>query len=252
MASPFVSVVVPAFNEKGRLGPTLTAILDHFAAKGVAAELLVVDDGSTDGTADLVETARRLDPRLRLIRFSVNRGKGAAVREGALAAAGGLVLVSDADLSTPIDEFDRLLTRMRETASDIVIGSRALPTSRIEVRQPFWRQGMGKMGNRVIRLLTRLPFNDTQCGFKLLDREKTVPIFRKMVVDRFAFDVELLVLSRLAGLRILEEPVIWRNSPDSRVSALKDSWSVFADVVRIRRRVRRGFYRERERSSSRV
>ena len=248
MSTPYLSVVVPAYNESKRLGPTLSAIFNHLDARGVPAEVVVVDDGSADGTGEMVEAARRDEPRLRLVRFAVNRGKGAAVREGALAARGSLILVSDADLSTPIEEFDRLLARMRETQSDIVIGSRGLPGSRIEVRQPFWREGMGRIFNRIISALTDLRFRDTQCGFKLLDREKTLPICRKMVVDRFAFDVELLALARLAGLRILEEPVVWRNSPDSRVSPVRSALNMLADVWRLRRRIRTGFYRERERA----
>ena len=248
MSTPYLSVVVPAYNESKRLGPSLSAIFKHLDARGVPVEAIAVDDGSTDGTAEVVEAARRDEPRLRLVRFTANRGKGAAVREGALAARGSLILISDADLSTPIEEFDRLLARMRETQTDIVIGSRGLPGSRIEVRQPFWREGMGRIFNRIIRALTDLTFRDTQCGFKLLDREKTVPIFRKMVVDRFAFDVELLVLARLAGLRILEEPVVWRNSPDSRVAPIRSSLNMLADVWRLRRRIRTGFYRERERA----
>lgn len=248
MSAPYLSIVIPAYNEAQRLRPTLDTILKHLDARAIRAEVIVADDGSSDGTSDLSEAVHGDDPRVRLVRLPVNRGKGAAVREGALAAEGSLVLISDADLSTPIEEFDRLLVRMRETSSDIVIGSRGLPASNIEVRQPFWRVLMGKVFNRIIRLVTGLEFMDTQCGFKLLDRERTVPIFRKMVVDRFAFDVELLVLARLAGLRILEEPVTWRNSPDSRVHAIRSSWNMLGDVLRLRRRVRRGFYRERERS----
>jgi hypothetical protein len=126
-----------------------------------------------------------------------------------------------------MEELDRLLARMRETSSDIVIGSRALRGSRIQVAQPVWRRMMGRGFNRIIRTLTDLPFRDTQCGFKLLDRAKTAPLFSKMVVDRFAYDVELLVLARLAGLRVLEEPVVWRHAPDSRVSPVRSSWNMF-------------------------
>jgi dolichyl-phosphate beta-glucosyltransferase len=249
VSAPYLSIVVPSYNEEKRLLPTLTSILAYIDARGIPAELIVVDDGSVDRMADLVEAARRDEPRIRLIRFPVNRGKGAAVREGALAASGSLVLISDADLSTPIEEFDRLLARMRETSSDVVIGSRGLPASNIEVPQPFFRVLMGKVFNLLIRAVTGLEFRDTQCGFKLVDREKTAPIFRKMVVDRFAFDVELLALARLAGLRILEEPVTWRNSADSRVTPIRSSWNMLLDVLRLRRRIRRGFYREREKAA---
>jgi dolichyl-phosphate beta-glucosyltransferase len=247
MTAPYLSIVIPAYNEETRLGKSLQPVLGWLDAQKMAAEVVVVDDGSLDGTAAVAESAHRQDPRVRLVHYAANRGKGAAVREGSLAARGSLILVSDADFSTPIEEAGRLIARMRETASDIVIGSRALPGSRIEVRQPFWRVAIGKGGNRLIRTLTGLPFQDTQCGFKLLDREKIQPVFRKMVVDRFAYDIELLWLAKLAGMRVLEEPVIWRNSPDSRVSALRDPLKVLADVVRLRGRIKRGFYRERER-----
>lgn len=250
MTAPYLSIVVPAYNETRRLGASIDAIRRWLDARGAPGEIVVVDDGSTDGTAEVAQTHRLDDRRVRVVRFSANRGKGAAVREGALASLGRLVLVTDADLSTPIEELDRLLARMRETSSDIVIGSRALAGSRVEVRQPFWRQWMGRGFNRIIRTLTDLPYRDTQCGFKLLDREKTVPIFKKMVIDRFAYDVELLALARLAGLRILEEPVLWRNSPDSRVAPLRASWNMFGDVWRLRARLRRGFYRARGEAGS--
>lgn len=251
VTAPYLSIVVPAYNESARLGGTLDAIRRWLDARGTPGEIVVVDDGSTDGTLELAEARRADDRRVRVVRFPANRGKGAAVRSGALASVGRLVLVSDADLSTPIEELDRLLARMRETSSDIVIGSRALPGSKVEVPQPIWRRMMGRGFNRIIRTLTDLPYRDTQCGFKLLDREKTAPIFEKMVTDRFAYDVELLVLAHLAGLRILEEPVLWRNSPDSRVTLLRSSWNMFGDVVRLRGRVRRGFYRARAEAAGR-
>ena len=245
MSAPYLSVVVPAYNESRRLGGSLDAILGWLTARGTPGEIVVVDDGSTDRTSEVAESRRGGAWRVRVVRFPANRGKGAAVRAGVRAAEGRLVLVTDADLSTPIEEVDRLIARMRETSSDIVIGSRALPGSRVEVGQPIGRRVMGRGFNRIIRTLTDLPYRDTQCGFKLLDREKLLPIIDKMVVDRFAYDVELLVLARLAGLRILEEPVLWRNSPDSRVAPLRSSWNMFGDVLRLRGRVKRGFYRAR-------
>jgi dolichyl-phosphate beta-glucosyltransferase len=248
VTAPYLSIVVPAYNESRRLGASLDAMRRWLDAHGTPGEIVVVDDGSTDGTAEVAEARRADDRRVRVVRLAANRGKGAAVRTGATASEGRLILVSDADLSTPIEELDRLLARMRETSSDIVIGSRALPGSRVEVGQPIWRRMMGRGFNRIIRTLTDLPYRDTQCGFKLLDREKTVPLFEKMVVDRFAYDVELLVLARLAGLRILEEPVLWRDSPDSRVAPLRSSWNMFGDVLKLRGRVRKGFYRAREAS----
>ena len=238
---PFLTVVVPAFNEERRLGATLERVAAWLESRGLDGEILVVDDGSSDGTARVA--AEHLGGRRgRVIRQPENRGKGAAVRRGVLEAHGRWVLLTDADLSSPIEEYDVLASAVRELDADVAIGSRGLRDSKVEIRQNLVRQTMGKTFNLAIRTMTGLPFRDTQCGFKLMDRERVRPLFEKMIVDRFAFDVELLFLCRKFGLRVVEVPVVWRNAPGSKVSILRDPLNMLADVARVRWRFRRGRY----------
>lgn len=171
-----------------------------------------------------------------------NRGKGHAVRSGVLEAHGRWVLISDADLSTPLEEHAKLAAIVRDRDLDGAIGSRGLPDSRVEIRQAFPREFLGKTFNRLVRWLTGLEYRDTQCGFKLLDRARVRPLFERMVVDRFAFDVELLFLCARFGLRIEEVPVVWRNDPRTTVSPLTDAPRMLLDVLRVRWRFRRGLY----------
>ena len=240
-ARPFLSIVVPAYNEEARLPATLAEIGAWMEARQLDAEILVVDDGSRDRTAEIAGEALR-GRRGRVLRNGENRGKGYSVRHGVLEAAGRFVLLTDADLSTPITEYDKVAAWVRDHDLDVAIGSRALPGSDVQQRQGLLRQTMGRVFNRIIRALTGLPFRDTQCGFKLLDRERTRPLFEKMVVDRFAFDVELLFLCRRFGLTVREVPVIWRNAPGSKVSILGDPLNMIYDVLRVRWRFRRGLY----------
>jgi dolichyl-phosphate beta-glucosyltransferase len=238
---PHLSVVVPAYNEERRLGATLTRIAAYLEAKDVHAEILVVDDGSTDGTARVA--AEELGKgRGRVLRNPGNRGKGYSVRRGVLEAAGRWVLLTDADLSSPIEEHDVLAAAVRERDLDVAIGSRALDASKVEIRQNLVRQTMGKTFNLAIRVMTGLPFGDTQCGFKLMDRLRVRPLFETMVVDRFAFDVEFLFLCRRFGLSVAEVPVVWRNAPGSKVSVFRDPLNMLLDVARVRWRFRRGLY----------
>lgn len=238
---PYLSLVIPAYNEARRLEVSLPGVVAYLRRTELDAELLVVDDGSTD---DTIRVARELlrDTRHRVLTHGENRGKGFSVRQGVLEAHGRWVLMTDADLSTPIEEYETLASAARDNDADVVIGSRALPDSKVEVRQNPLRQAMGKTFSILMRTMTGLPFRDTQCGFKLMDRKRVEPIFRKMVVDRFAFDVELLYLSHRFGLRTLEVPVIWRNVEASRVNMLADSLNMLLDVGRIRWRFRQGAY----------
>ena len=238
---PFLTVVVPAYNEERRLGASLERIAGWLESRGIDGELVVVDDGSSDGTARVAADQLK-GRRGRVLRQPENRGKGAAVRRGVLEAHGRWVLLSDADLSSPIEEYDTLAAAARERDADVAIGSRGLPESKVEVRQNLVRQTMGKTFNLAIRTMTGLPFRDTQCGFKLMDRERVRPLFEKMVVDRFAFDVEFLFLCRKFGLAVVEVPVVWRNAPGSKVSIFRDPLNMLADVARVRWRFRRGRY----------
>ena len=236
----FLSVVIPAYNEEARLGSTLEKIAAYIAERQLDAEILVVDDGSKDQTAALAESA--LDGRGRVLRNPGNKGKGYSVRQGVLAARGRWVLMTDADLSTPIEDYEKLATVARDHDVDVVIGSRALDESQVEVRQGALRQLMGKTFNKIIKLATGLRFNDTQCGFKLMDRERVKPLFERMVVDRFAFDVELIFLCTRFGISVRDVPVVWRNAPGSTVSLIGDPLNMLADVLRVRWRFRRGMY----------
>src|SRR6266568_2532999 len=208
MTAPRLSVVIPAFNEAERLPRTLARVNAHLVGQGPPYEIVVVDDGSTDGTA---ESARAEGgPALTLLRYQPNRGKGYAVRRGMLAARGARRLMTDADLSTPIEELDRLCARMDE-GHDVVVGSRALPASRIEVRQPWYRENMGRLFNLFVRALAVPGVRDTQCGFKLFSAAAARDVFSAARLDGFSFDVEALFLARRKGYRIAEVPVRWRN-----------------------------------------
>ncbi len=238
---PDLSIVIPAYNEEARLGGSLEKIAAYVRERALDAEILVVDDGSTDGTAALAEQALH-GVRGRVLPNGQNRGKGYSVRHGVLEAQGRWVLLTDADLSTPIEEHGRLAAIVRDEDLDVVIGSRGLEESRVEIRQGPLRQFMGKTFNRIIRLMTGLPFKDTQCGFKLFDRERSLPIFEKMTVDRFAFDVEYLFLCHRFKLTVREVPVIWRNAEGSKVSLIGDPINMLWDVAGVRWRFHRGGY----------
>jgi dolichyl-phosphate beta-glucosyltransferase len=238
---PFLSIIVPAYNEEERLVASLGKITSYLDAAGIDAEILVVDDGSKDRTAELAVKAL-LGRRGRVLRNGDNRGKGYSVRHGVLEARGRFVLLTDADLSTPIDDHAKLAAVIRDRDLDVVIGSRALPDSDVQVRQGWLRETMGRSFNTIIRAVTGLPYRDTQCGFKLMDRERVKPLFDKMVVNRFAFDVELLFLCARFGLSVADVPVIWRNATGSKVSVLGDPLNMIADVLRVRWRFRRGLY----------
>jgi dolichyl-phosphate beta-glucosyltransferase len=234
---PDLSLVVPAFNEETRLPTSLEALAAFLSRRPepLSVEVIVVDDGSTDRTAArAAETGRRLGLNVRVLTHEENRGKGAAVRIGALAAEGHGILVSDADFSTPIGEWEKLAA----TKAPVAIGSRAVDESLVKEQQPFYRVAMGKLFNRLVRLLAVPGIRDTQCGFKLFSREAARAIFSRTTVDRFAWDVEALLLARKLGYEIAEVPVLWFNSPDSRVTFLSGVQATL-ELFRIRRRVAR-------------
>jgi dolichyl-phosphate beta-glucosyltransferase len=202
--------------------------------RGFGFEILAMDDGSSDESAAIVESCSRAMPELLLLRHDCNRGKGAAVRDGFLKARGEFVLLSDADLSTPIEMLDKFLERAGQPdAPDAIIGSRPHRESQIEVRQPWLRRKMGETFNVLLRPLTGLPFRDTQCGFKLFRRKAFLPVFEALTIHGFAFDVEILVRAGRLGLRVAEYPVVWRNDPRSSVHIVRDSWRMLRDVLKI-------------------
>jgi dolichyl-phosphate beta-glucosyltransferase len=228
---PQLSVVIPAYNEAKRLGPSLDRVAAYLRERGLDYEVLVVDDGSTDGTASLV-TAHRA-PSVRLVRQPENLGKGAALRRGVLESRGRRVLLCDADLSTPIEDLERLEAHLDDGAT-LAIGSRGVHDSDVRVRQPLYRELMGKTFNRIIRALGVRGLRDTQCGFKLVDGGAARRLFAELRTQGFAFDVELLWLARRRGYRVDEVGVRWIDSPDSRVHPLFDSSAMLRDVLLMR------------------
>lgn len=228
----FLSVIVPAFNEGSRIRPTLQRLGRYLAETFTAFEIIVVDDGSSDDTASVVRDVGRQLREVSLLHNPTNAGKGHAVKAGVLHSKGDLVLVCDADLSTPIEEIEKLLPLI-SSGFDIVIGSRGLPESDIVIRQPRDRERMGKIFNVFVRALLLGGIKDTQCGFKLFKGETAKRLFQKSLIKGFSFDVEVLFLARKLGYTITEVPVRWFNSPDSRVRLLRDPARMFIDLFRI-------------------
>jgi dolichyl-phosphate beta-glucosyltransferase len=235
-----LSIVIPAFNEERRLPATLDRILAFEKQSPIAfREILVVDDGSRDGTAALVQSRGGL---VRLLSNPGNRGKGYAVRHGMMAAAGDWILSTDADLSAPIEELGKLIDAARKENAVVAIGSRALNRKLVKVHQPLMREISGRAFNIVMRAVTGLPFRDTQCGFKLFQRDAAREIFPRQIEDGFSFDVEDLLIAQALGLRSIEVPVEWSNVEGTKVS-LAQGVKSFADLVRIRSRALRGNYK---------
>jgi dolichyl-phosphate beta-glucosyltransferase len=235
----YLSIIIPAYNEANRIGKSLNRIIDYLNQQPYRAELIIIDDGSTDDTESVVKSIQNHTAiSLNLIRYTPNRGKGYAVKTGMLAAKGEFVLFSDADLSTPIEEVDRFLKIMQERECQIVIGSRGLTASQILERQPWFREKMGKIFNRFVQHLVFPGIKDTQCGFKLLRQDIVVPLFSKQTIDRFSFDVEILYIAQQLGIAIIEEPVRWTNSAATKVNPITDASRMLVDLLRIRWRHR--------------
>jgi dolichyl-phosphate beta-glucosyltransferase len=232
---PAFSIVIPCFNEEARISETLRVTLDYLTANAPESELIVVNDGSTDGTGAI---ARKILSETKvathLLENFPNRGKGAAVRAGLLAAREPIGLFSDADLSTPIDEAPKLIEPIANGELDIAFGSRALDRSLIGVHQPWRREQAGRVFNLLVRVATSLPFWDTQCGFKAFRLGVCWPMLERARINGFAFDVELLFLAQRAGLRIREIPVRWNHAEGSKVSFFKDSLRMLREVITLR------------------
>lgn len=226
-----VSLIIPAYNEASRIPPTISKIADYLRSRGESWEVIVVDDGSRDGTASAARAEAETSALpIQVVEMPVNRGKGAAVRAGVLESRGEWVLISDADLSTPIEEWEKL----RHSAARIAIGSRALDETLILRKQPWYRRTMGKTFNRFVQLFSIRGIKDTQCGFKLIEGALARELFAQAKIDRFAYDVEILSMARRRGVEIAEVPVVWVNSPESKVSVVTDSLRMLRDLVRIR------------------
>jgi glycosyltransferase involved in cell wall biosynthesis len=242
--SASLSVVIPAYNEVARLGNTLRAVVGYLQENFPDGELIVVDDGSSDETADLARAVFQDAGSLRtsVISYKSNLGKGRAVRLGLLAARGDVALFSDADLSTPITEAPKLVEPIMNGQYDVTFGSRALDRQLIGVHQSWRREQGGRVFNLVVRLATGLPFWDTQCGFKAFRMSACRPLIEAATVDRFGFDVELLYLAFRAGLNLKEIPVRWDHNEGSKVTLFTDSFKMVNEVNLIRQQARRGVY----------
>lgn len=244
MDRPYLSIIIPAFNEKDRLPATLDRIVGYFADLGRQDyEIAVVDDGSTDGTLALArEYAARRPGNISVHANGVNRGKGYSVKHGLLKARGAVLLFSDSDLSTPIEEAPKLLRKLEE-GYDLAIASRYSPDAQLEEEQPFYRRLVRIGFNLLVRMIAGLRYYDTQCGFKAMTRKSAEIIAPRLTIPGFGFDPELLWVAKRHQLRTAEVGVVWINDPRSKVHVMRDSWRMFLDLIRIRLRDRAGKYR---------
>jgi glycosyltransferase involved in cell wall biosynthesis len=233
MSHPRLSVVIPAYNESARIEATLDRVMSCIEEQGWDAEVLVVDDGSRDATAAIVQHWMGLFPRLHLVKNPGNRGKGYSVRNGLLQAAGDIVMFTDADLSAPMEEASRLMAAI-EAGADVAIGSRWLERDRQTIHQPLYRQIFGRCFNAITRGVMGLPFKDTQCGFKAFRRPAAQVIFRLQRIERWGFDPEILFIARKLGYKIKEVPVTWGHDERSRMSYLKDGLKMLEEMAVIR------------------
>jgi len=232
-----LSIVVPAYNEESRLGDSIRKILSYKQTAQISAELIIVDDGSTDSTTQIAKNtcAEFPDTDTKVIRYDENRGKGFAVKTGMMAAESDIVLFTDADLSSPIEELPKLVDPIKTGTLDVAFGSRALDRTLIGVHQPWRREQGGRVFNLFVRTLTGLPFWDTQCGFKAFNMKNFRPLLDLMTIDRFGFDVEFLYVSHHTGLRLKEIPVRWNDCEGSKVNVFRDSLRMFSEIRQIRK-----------------
>ena len=234
MTSPELTVIIPAYNESARIGLTLERVLGYLRAQSYSWELIIVDDGSRDDTVEIVGEQIKSAREARLIAYQPNRGKGFAVRTGVLAAKGEWVVFLDADLSTPPEEIEKALGYLR-AGDDMVIGSRALPESQIERQPPLYRRLATTIFDLVKHLLVGLwQFSDTQCGFKAYRQSAVRPLYKRAVIDRFMFDVEILYLAERKRLKVREMPVRWADAAGSKVRFFEGVVNMMKDLVRIR------------------
>jgi dolichyl-phosphate beta-glucosyltransferase len=241
---PLISIVIPAYNESARIGKALDEVLRCVHERAWHAEILVVNDGSTDNTAAIVQKLAESHPEVRLLSNPENRGKGFSVRQGVLHAVGDMVMFTDADLSAPMEEAERLFEALRQGA-DIAIGSRWLERKRQTLKQPLYRQFFGRCFNGITRLVMGLPFADTQCGFKALHRPVAQTIFQLQRIERWGFDPELLFIALKRGYKVREVPVTWGHDERSRLSYLKDGLKMLEEIAYIRWEAFAGAYDRR-------
>lgn len=243
MEQPQISIIIPAYNEADRIKNTLLKVRDYIENRNLNAEIIVVNDGSTDLTAFIVESEKNKIKNLSLLNYEQNRGKGYAIRKGIEAARGQYILFTDADNSTPIEQLHNLLTALQSNKGDIAIGSRYLPNSSIKIKQPLYRILIGRLGNIVIRFLLIKGIYDTQCGFKLFKHAVAKKIFQKQKITRWGFDIEALTIAKMLNYKIIEIPVSWFNSNTSRLRPIRDSFRTLRELISIKFNLLRGKYR---------
>ena len=241
---PAISIVIPAYEEEDRLSAPLRKIFAYIEAEKLSAEVIVVDDGSRDKTTAVAEKvcAEFPDISSKVIRYEENRGKGFAIKTGLLAAQADIAIFSDADLSTPIEELEKLVKPIETGEYDVTLGSRALDRTLIGTHQPWRREQGGKVMNLIIRTMSGLKFSDTQCGFKAFNMKKFRPLLDAMTIDRFGFDVEFLFVADYHRLRLKEIPVRWNNVEGSKVSVFRDTRRMIGELSQIRRNAKQGVY----------
>jgi len=226
-----LSIIIPAYNEEARIGKSLHTIIDYLAPKNINYEIVVVDDGSSDST---YEEAQSISKEIKVHKLSQNSGKGAAVRKGMLIASGEIKLFSDADLSTPIYEAEKIIKALKNGA-DIAIGSRAVDYSTIKKHQPFYREFMGKTFNKIVQAMVIKGIHDTQCGFKGFKKSVADKIFNLTLIDGFSFDVEVLYLANIFDYKVEEISVEWYNDERSKVNPIVDSTKMLFEIMKIKK-----------------
>jgi len=239
---PLLSLIIPAYNEENRIQKALNKIIKYLEGRGYPYEIIIIDDGSSDDSVKVINKLSERYKKIKLLQNENNKGKGYSVKKGMLSSNGLYVLFSDADLSTPIEEIEKFFSWLR-CGYDIVIGSRALEDSDVQIHQPWYRETMGKIFNVLVRFLAIKGIKDTQCGFKCFKREVIPSIFTRQTIDRFGFDVELLWIASKKGLRTKEVPVQWFNDSNSRVNPLTDGISMLYELLKIRINDLMGKYR---------
>lgn len=234
MPSPYYSIIVPAYNEAERIGTSLERMLSYIAECKWSAEIMVVNDGSRDNTSEIVNEFARRNPLVRLIENPGNRGKGYTVRNGMLNASGQVLLFTDADLSSPIEEAPKLFAVIESGEADVAIGSRYLQSELQTRKQPIHRRMLGRAFNIALRVILGLSYVDTQCGFKAFSRKAATTIFTSMKIERWGFDPEILFLAKRYGLRVQEVPVSWAHDHRSKINPIRDGTRMFGELMRVR------------------
>ena len=229
----YLSIVIPAYNEEKRIGTSLIKISSYLKKRYHDFEIIVIDDGSNDDTLNLLTEFSQKIPNLIVLKNESNQGKGFSVKKGVLKSRGEIILFTDADMSTPIEEIDKLIGWLKN-GYQISIGSRALPDSEIKRYSAWYRQIMGKTFNGIIRFILNLDYHDTQCGFKCFRNDVALEIFKSIKHCGFSFDVEMLFIAKNQGIKVKEVPVRWYNSPDSKVKIIQDSSIMLWDVLKLR------------------